>query len=325
MVARNLASPRRFMPDECPACGSDEVMFCGLDVRVDFAGGDVFATWTPCCEGIADEVEYSGFEAAFGLSQVEAIREITGYDVLAVTDDDDASIVSRLRIVDLTEVKDGVPSSPPGWQANVFADVAKHHRHHKPPQGWKFGVAVYNGPVRVGVATAGRPVSRVLQAKEPNTLEVSRVATWGHPALRKNASSALYGAVGKQARQIGADKLVTYTLADEESGDSLRASSFDEVARTAGGSWASAKRDRQDKAPTGAKIRWERGLTKNARRAIAQAVAETAHLSAKRRVQAALAALRTALEAEPGDVAGFWARNKDAIRALVVAHIEAQP
>ena len=33
--------------------------------------------------------------------------------------------------------------------------VREHHRHNKPPVGWKFGVGVISSGVLVGVATAG--------------------------------------------------------------------------------------------------------------------------------------------------------------------------
>ena len=50
--------------------------------------------------------------------------------------------------------------------------IASHHRHNKPPVGWKFGVGVMDGEVLVGVATAGRPVARHLD--DGLTLEVNR-------------------------------------------------------------------------------------------------------------------------------------------------------
>jgi hypothetical protein len=38
--------------------------------------------------------------------------------------------------------------------------VAQHHRHHVPPQGHKFSLAVADAEKIVGVAIVGRPVSR---------------------------------------------------------------------------------------------------------------------------------------------------------------------
>jgi len=117
------------------------------------------------------------------------------------------------------------------------------------------------------------PVWQVLSA-EPSTLEVLRVATWGHPALRRNASSKLYAACGSRALELGYDKLITSIL-DEESGVSLRASGFVCVRRGKGGSWNRAARPREDKAPTGRKTVWARGLTKHTRKAV-----ETARIDA---------------------------------------------
>lgn len=92
--------------------------------------------------------------------------------------------------------------------------VRVHHRHHKPPTGHKFSVAVVDevGDVR-GVACIGRPVARRLD--DGWTLEVNRVATDGY----KNACSALYGAAWRATRALGYRKLITYTLAEEGGGE----------------------------------------------------------------------------------------------------------
>ncbi len=45
--------------------------------------------------------------------------------------------------------------------AEASAFIEAHHRHHLPPQGWKFGMAVNDGERLVGVVTVGRPVSRM--------------------------------------------------------------------------------------------------------------------------------------------------------------------
>lgn len=41
--------------------------------------------------------------------------------------------------------------------------IATYHRHHRPPRGMKFAVGVADDGKLVGVATVGRPVSRVLE------------------------------------------------------------------------------------------------------------------------------------------------------------------
>jgi len=249
----------------CPHCGDEwdaqDATHWNLDVRTSPSRGVRFAQWFPCCEANAADVTAHGYEAVHGRTAEDVCSEILGVPVLAVAPEGDASVVGRLEIADPTTVKAGRASSPPGWQARVFAAVDAHHRHHGAPQGHKFSIAVYNGGLRVGVAVVGRPVSRQLAATEPRTLEVTRVCTWGDAPLRMNASSKLYAAACRRARELGADKVVTYTLDGVESGASLRASGFTPEHVTRGESWDRPGRHREDKAPTGRKVRWARHLT----------------------------------------------------------------
>lgn len=129
--------------------------------------------------------------------------------------------------------------------------IRQHHRHHVPPVGHKFSLAVADpdGKIR-GVATVGRPVARLLD--DGWTLEVNRVATDGCA----NACSALYGAARRAAFALGYRKLITYTL-PEEGGASLRASNWKCLGVAGGGSWNSPSRPRVDKAPLQQKLRWE--------------------------------------------------------------------
>jgi hypothetical protein len=96
----------------------------------------------------------------------------------------------------------------------------------------------------------GRPVARGLQ--DGWTLEVVRLATDGTPG----ACSALYSAAWRAARAQGYRRLVTYILA-EESGISLRAAGWKEVAAVRGRSWHCPSRPRVDKTPLQDKIRYE--------------------------------------------------------------------
>ena len=105
-------------------------------------------------------------------------------------------------------------------QAKEF--IALHHRHNKPPVGWKFGVGLRAGDDIVGVATAGRPVAR--HYDDGLTLEVNRTCTNGTP----NANSMLYGAVWRAAKAMGYLRCITYTKADE-TGASLRAAGWVKV------------------------------------------------------------------------------------------------
>jgi len=99
-------------------------------------------------------------------------------------------------------------------EANQF--VALHHRHNLPTTGCKFALGAGQDGKLVGVAIAGRPVSRRLD--DGKTLEVLRVATDGTP----NACSFLYARTARIARLMGYERIVTYTLASE-GGASLRA------------------------------------------------------------------------------------------------------
>ena len=110
-------------------------------------------------------------------------------------------------------------------KANAF--IKQHHRHHSSTRGWKFGIAVNDGEKIVGVAVAGRPVSRMLD--DGYTLEVTRCCTNGE----KNAPSLLYGAAWRTAKTLGYRRLVTYTLCTEP-GTSLRASGWHQSGHTRG-------------------------------------------------------------------------------------------
>ncbi len=118
-------------------------------------------------------------------------------------------------------------------EAQAFIDL--HHRHSKPPRGWKFGVALLHDELSglvVGVATAGRPVARALD--DGLTLEVNRTCTDG----TRNANSMLYGAVWRAAKAMGYRRAITYTQHDE-SGASLRAAGWVLAKELpARGSWA---------------------------------------------------------------------------------------
>ena len=260
----------------CPNCGehweSGSSFHWMIDVRVEEL--DAFVTCSPCCEGMAAELAADGYQAATGRKLKAVVSELTGREVLAITEDMGANMVCRLQLVDPTVVSESTDkhgnhkaTSPKGWQGSVFGTVSEYHRHHQAPQGWKFGLAVYNGPIRVGVATVGRPVSRHLDNGE--ALEVTRVCTLGASPLRYNATSKLYAAAASRARSMGYQRLITYTLHGIESGGSLIAAGWHPTLISDGGSWDSATRSRIDKAPTTAKVRWEKGLNKRGRRAVA--------------------------------------------------------
>lgn len=135
--------------------------------------------------------------------------------------------------------------------ANAF--VARHHRHSKAVRGQKWSVGVADAGNLVGVAIAGRPVSRMLD--DGLTIEILRVCTDGSP----NAPSMLYGACCRAAAGMGYRVAVTYTLSSEP-GTSLRAAGFVRVADVEARQWARPRRHRAERDLIGDKVRWEREL-----------------------------------------------------------------
>jgi hypothetical protein len=133
-------------------------------------------------------------------------------------------------------------------QARAF--VQEHHRHHDMPQGGLWAIALMRSGELVGVAIAGRPVSRILQRK--GYCEVVRVCVL--PGVR-NGCSMLYARCRRIAQQMGYTRTISYTL-PSEGGASLRAAGFEAEAETGGGSWSRRSRPRIDTHPTEPKIRW---------------------------------------------------------------------
>jgi len=136
-------------------------------------------------------------------------------------------------------------------EANAF--VARHHRHSKPTQGHKFSVGVMSSSGLCGVGIAGRPIAR--QLDDGFTIEILRVCTDG----TRNACTKLYAACCRAAGGMGYIVAVTYTLATE-SGSSLRASGFREVAAVKDEQWSRESRPRLERDLVGGRIRWERLL-----------------------------------------------------------------
>lgn len=128
--------------------------------------------------------------------------------------------------------------------------IALHHRHHLPPQGWKYGIAVNDGEKVVGVVTVGRPVSRHLD--NGWCLEVTRLCTDGTP----HVASMLYAAAWRAAKALGYKRLITYVLASE-TGTSVKAAGWKVIGEAGGGSWNVPSRPRVQTAPTEKKTLWE--------------------------------------------------------------------
>ena len=135
--------------------------------------------------------------------------------------------------------------------------VRQHHRHNPPPAGDRFRLGCYNGPDLVAVAIVGRPVARMID--HTKVVEVNRLCV-NHTLDREltwKACSLLYNASAKEAKSRGFEKIITYTLAEEEVGMSLRYARWKkDGSPTKGGSWNRASRPRTDKAPITPKQRW---------------------------------------------------------------------
>ena len=134
-------------------------------------------------------------------------------------------------------------------EANEF--VKRYHRHHKPVPGCKYCIAVADGDEIRGVAIIGRPVARHLD--DGWTLEVNRCCVLDNTP---NACSMLYAAAWRVARELGYEKLVTYTL-PEEGGASLRGAGWTLIGERGGGSWNCKSRPRVDWHPLQQKLFWE--------------------------------------------------------------------
>lgn len=136
--------------------------------------------------------------------------------------------------------------------SDACAFVARHHRHHAPPVGHRFSIAVNDGSEVVGVAIVGRPVARNFD--DGWTAEVIRLCTDG----TKNAASKLYAAAWRCARAMGYKRLITYILKSEP-GTSLRAAGWKELYTTSDRpqGWDTPSRPRTVKAPTEGKTLFE--------------------------------------------------------------------
>jgi hypothetical protein len=206
----------------------------------------------------AAEIEAWGVEPFYGGSYADIFRQDFGVALQRIDLTYEPVVIFPLT------VRNPGPGTT-GWQTDVFDDIDEYHSHHDAPPGWKFGVAVYNGFTRVGVAVVGRPVARMLATRDDSVLEVTRVCCWGDPRLRHNAASKLYGACRREAKRMGYSRLITYTLISED-GTSTKAANFRPTHITDGGGWSRPSRPRPDCAPTCPKVRWELGLDRQARR-----------------------------------------------------------
>ena|ERR1041385_3759787 len=134
--------------------------------------------------------------------------------------------------------------------------VTRLHRHHKPVQGHRFSLGLMLGDTLIGGCSVGRPVARMICQK--TVVEVTRLVTDG----TKNACSMLYSAAARVAKAMGYKAIQTYIL-DEEMGTSLRASGWEYVGVSPGGSWTrKTKPNRREDQPLGRKKKFVKVLLK---------------------------------------------------------------
>lgn len=134
--------------------------------------------------------------------------------------------------------------------ANDF--VRRHHRHNRPVPGHRFSIGLRHGDMLIGVAIAGRPISRHMDTGR--TLEIRRVCVLeGHPG----ACSKLYARMKRIAQLMGYTRIITFTL-EGESGASLRAVGARLDSRLPPQTWGRPSRPRRAQpVAMNTKLRWE--------------------------------------------------------------------
>jgi len=138
----------------------------------------------------------------------------------------------------------------PITRAEAFAFIKERHRHHKPPVGSIFQIAVADDDKIIGVAVVGHPVARM--SMDGYTADITRLCTDGS----KNACSMLYSACWRAARAMGYLKLVTFIL-NTEPGTSLEAAGWRLVGECGGGTWSRKDRPPIDTHPLQPKLKFE--------------------------------------------------------------------
>ena len=139
-------------------------------------------------------------------------------------------------------------------EANEF--VGKHHRHSRPTVGGRFAVRLIGSRGIIGVAIVGRPVARLLDAR--HTAEITRLCVVPESPL--GACSKLYSACWRAWREMGGERMITYTL-QQESGASLRGAGWRCVAESGKSQWDRPSRSRERRQIySEPKWRWEKSI-----------------------------------------------------------------
>jgi hypothetical protein len=229
--------------ETCPYCGED------ASVELFEVWGHEFQIETCCAdyhEEMVFEMQDEGFRLAL-LRQLDA-EALTGLELRRVADDGCGSLLLdyALRIV----------AARPDERNALNDYIEAHHEHCGRLPTWRYAAWIYNGRTRLGCVIVGNPTARAYMGR--GWVEVRRLCLARNisAALRWKACSMLYGWAVDEAKRRGFSKIITYTLADSESGMSLRYARWKPEARIRGKTWHTPSRPRQDNAPVEDKIRW---------------------------------------------------------------------
>lgn len=138
--------------------------------------------------------------------------------------------------------------------------VNAHHRHNLAPAGHRYSIGLYHydrdfgESLLAGCVIVSRPVSRHLDT--PGYAEIVRLCT--APWAPKNTCSRLYRAAWRSWKEMGGEKIFTYTL-QSESGASLRAAGFTVEAllpAKSGSCWQNREGRKHQTVVFEPKIRW---------------------------------------------------------------------
>lgn len=226
----------------CPHCGEarrlELLEVWGNDFQLD-----------ACCEAMLEEAHWTlahDPDDAAGLMLELDVAGHVGRGVRSLCDDG-----RRIVINHELEVR-------PVDQKTAKRFIDDHHEHCAAPAGWRFGAGLYNGGILMGVVWVGRPVGRGLCQR--TVVEVNRLCLRRDfpPEMRYRGCSLGYRWAQREAQRRGFQRIVTYTLI-QENGYSLRAARWKPETRVRGRSWNCPSRPRLDRAPPVNKIRWSPG------------------------------------------------------------------
>jgi len=289
--------------ERCPYCGRDPREFVdleGVNAR-EMVGG---CCCYPYCQALGEFLAEAGpeevmawTEQTYGhlVSAEHPIAKVTGewktqkrrgeWQELGEVEEPHRLVYQiRAEVVGVSEDK-----AQRAKEKQFVADyISAHHAHFpKAETTMVYGVIAYNGPDVIGVAKIEAPNARELNKR--NALEVNRVAidrglmNW----MTQDASSAIYAAAWKEARNPTGyrkakkdqpvERLLTYTIEGEETGESIAAAGFEPAYWGRGGEWGSDERPREkgEEHQTKPKIRWQKA--KKGRQQIVEVVKRLKH------------------------------------------------